>query len=372
MSNQAPPTIDETSLRPDLLESFKLPRASPPNFTDHIFKIVNGLELGIRVWPAENARYPAPFITWHHGGGFIAGSHWAPLPWMEPGLRQRGYHIVSPAYRLGPQATIDDQVEDCIDSITWCRTQLPSILGQDKVDIDRYVICGESAGGALVTLMGHRQLSPPPKAIINVYGAVDLLDPHFGILDKRDSHTATEPWNGEFSEQEIVAALSDHDPTHCLADALSWNEQERCSDREISKLWATDFTFSKPIRLRAEVHIYRSTRLSLASCLHTEGFKDDKEFHAWLRSVSALHLLGDKKTYPPTAFLHGTADSAVPLSQSQKMASKLRSMGVPTVECYESGGPHVFDNVYKSPSVAGWDTYIQPILDFVDKQLSDS
>ncbi len=343
MSQQAAPAADNSSLRPDLVEAFKLPRESPSNFTDHVFKTVNGLELGIRIWPAANATFPAPFVSWHHGGGFIAGSHFAPLSWLEPGFRQRGYHLVSPAYRLGPQGTFENQIEDCLDSINWCRKHLPSILGEKKVDIDRYIICGESAGGALVALMGL-QLSPPPKVVINVYGAVDFLDPHFGLLDKTVKQHP--PWVGEFSQEELLTALKDSNPDNCLADALSWNEQETCTEEQLSRLWATKFSYSEAIRRRAELHIFRSTHLSLRSCFGGDDMSDS-EFAAWLQSFSALHALDGRTTYPPTAFLHGTADAAVPIDQSKKMAQKLRVMGVDTVECYEPGGPHVFDNVYK-------------------------
>lgn len=345
MSQQAPLSMAAAGLRPDLVESFALPRASPPGFTDHIFKTAHGVELGIRVWPAANATYPAPFVTWHHGGAFIAGSHFAPLSWMEPGLRQRGYHMVTPAYRLGPQVTLDEQVQDGVDSIAWCREHLPRILGADKVNVDRYVICGESAGGTLVTLMGHR-LDPPPKAIIEAYGIVDFLDKHFGVPGKGSEPGDLPSWEGEFTEEQLHAALRDRDPSHCLTDALFRDEQQRCSEDQLSELWATDFKYTDAIRLRAELHIYRSDRPFIAHAVERERFNSDGELFAWLGSVSAIRLLDGKTTYPPTAFLHGIDDTAVPMAQSQRMAATLREMGVPTVECYEHG-PHVFDNVYK-------------------------
>jgi acetyl esterase/lipase len=264
---------------------------------------------------------------------------------MEPGLRQRGYHMVSPAHRLGPQITLEEQVQDCVDSIAWCREHLPRILGADKVDVDRYVICGESAGGTLVALLGHK-LDPPPKAIIEAYGVVDFFDKHFGVLDKSPKLDDQPPWEGEFTEEQLHAELRDQDPSHCLTDALSWDEQQRCSEEQLSQLWATDFKYTRAIRLRAELHIYRSTRLSISSAFQREKFSSDEELSTWLSSVSAILLLDGKTTYPPTAFLHGIDDTAVPLAQSQRLAEKLKEIGVPTVECYEHG-PHVFDNVYK-------------------------
>ena len=248
--------------------------------------------------------------------------------------------MISPAYRLGPQVTIDDQVQDSIESIKWCREHLPGILGRDKVDVDRYVICGESAGGVLVTLMGIH-LSPPPRAIIDVYGVVDFLDPYMNRQRRQDLPF----WHGEFTVEEIKELLADRDRANCLTDSLSWNEDEKCSEEKISELWATDFKYNRRIRLQKALHQYCSIRGNPNSH-QGERFKTPEERPHWLKSVSALHLLDATSTYPPTAFLHGTADEAVPLEQSKKMAEKLREMGVLTVECYAPGGPHVFDNVY--------------------------
>ena len=181
-----------------------------------------------------------------------------------------------------------------------------------------------------------------------MYGVVDFLDPHFGMVGvEKDKRAELGPWKGEFTESEILEAMNDRKPENAMVDALSWNEPDRVTDTEISKLWATDFKYTRPHRLRCEVHQYRSTRLSLKRCFQPERFKDEEGWKDWLVSQSALRQLDGRKTYPPTAFLHGTGDEAVPLEQSQRMAEKLRAMGVPTVECYEPGGPHVFDNVYK-------------------------
>ncbi|KAH8898166.1 alpha/beta-hydrolase [Thozetella sp. PMI_491] len=355
-----------------------LPRPAHPGFSDHKFTAAHGSELSIRVWPADPpVSTPAPFVSWTHGGGFLAGNHYAPLAWMEPGFRQRGYHLVSHNYRLNPQANTDDQLADCLAAIAWCRANLPSILGADKVDVDRYVICGESAGGHLVTLMAH-YLSPPPRAVIDAYGIVDLPASWIFHGDGEPPNPEDAPaWEGEFSEAELEAFLEDRDPANVVTDSLFWTENKWYTEPVVSKAWLADFKYTRRIRLQGELHVWRSglfkraagPRLVRKGTLHAERFADRAALEKYVRSISPATLLEGKTWYPPTAFLHGSGDEDVDLEQSQSMAKRLKDMGVPVVECYEEGEPHVFDNKYTSPDVEGWETYIQPILDFCNEHV---
>lgn len=43
----------------------RLPPAAPAGFTDHTFKSSSGVELAVRVWPADPpVSEPAPFVLW--------------------------------------------------------------------------------------------------------------------------------------------------------------------------------------------------------------------------------------------------------------------------------------------------------------------
>ncbi|KAK3686177.1 Alpha/Beta hydrolase protein [Podospora appendiculata] len=359
---------------------------APPNFTDHTYTSSTSTPLSVRVWPASPPPSPgspaAPFIAWVHGGGYIGGSHFIPFPWLMAGFQRRGYHLVMLNYRLAPQASLDAQLADCVEQIAWCRANLPSILGADKVDVDRYVVGGESAGGTFSTLMGLC-LQPPPRAVVDVYGVVDFIGlEQLGMNEPARDEVGEEvdEWKGEFSEDTLRAYLADRDPANVLTDALSWNEMELISDVELSKRWVTDFRYNERIRLQAELHIWRSLRnepSGLLSCtMHSERFEGDElALRQFVSSMSPHRVLlerrasGAKVEYPPTAFLHGTGDVDVPISQSREMARVLRESGVDVVESYEPEMPHVFDAKYTGPDVEGWDTYIQPILDFVNEHV---
>jgi acetyl esterase/lipase len=332
-----------------------LPRAAPAGFTDFVFKSVHGLDLSLRIWPANIgliAKIRAPFVIWTHGGSFLVGKHYAPLVWLDPGLRARGYHIVSHSYRLAPQARIDESLSDCIDAVVWCRVNLPKVLGADHVDVDRYVVCGDSSGGALATLMGHH-LNPSPKAIIDVYGVVDFESMGWLEDDPEDKLTPNESskWKGEFSEVELAAFLADRDPANALDTAPPWIG--RYNEEQLSEQWGTRFRYTRRIRLQTELHVWRTNRGRrgiksdlLKAVMHKEKFVDRNSLAEFVASVSPLQLLDGKSRYPPTAFLHGITDSVVPISQSVEMAERLRKMGVAVMECYVPDVNHGFDSIY--------------------------
>ena len=94
---------------------------------------------------------------------------------MYRAFQQYGYHIVSAAYRFMPEASFDEILTDCKDSLAWSIAHLPEILGKDRINIEKYVVGGDSAGGTLSTLAGHL-FEPKPKVVINVFGLVDSLD----------------------------------------------------------------------------------------------------------------------------------------------------------------------------------------------------
>lgn len=368
--------------RADVAESLSKARPAPDGFTDHVFKTEHGVELGARVWPAPdnatNGRGPRPFVTWTHGGAFVGGNHFAPLSWLVPGFHALGYHVVSNAYRLCPQVDLEAGIGDCVDFIAWCRRELPGIIGEDKVDVDRYVITGESGGGYMVTNMATRLLDPAPRAVVDVYGLVDLFDPYNGLFEQVDQ-SAYPAWGSdqdaplqqEFSEERILSVIrGDRDPAHAVSAALFAGSQVLESEVQLAAAWKTPFPFTERVRLQAAVHSYLSStwpmggrhRSAPTALLHPERFAavtDDKneqdreeKFRAFARTVSPMQILdtdpyvGGAKMYPPTAFLHGSADVAVPLDQTERFATRLRALGVETLVSVEPDEPHVFDQVY--------------------------
>jgi len=233
--------------------------------------------------------------------------------------------------------------------------------------VDRYAIAGESAGGFMVMAMALQLTSltvPPPRAVVDIYGLIDLFDARSALFTPIDPTHVWPAWTGEFSEEEVLAAVHDHDPAHALADAPFHEGQLDMSDAELGTSWATTFEVTKRVRLQCAVHTWVSRhgargRAMYTALFHPERFADEEEVKRYARTLSPYQVLetevytSGRRVFPPTAFMHGSVDEAVPVSQSVKMEERLRGLGVDTVMCVEPGGPHVYDQVY-SVSNAWW------------------
>jgi acetyl esterase/lipase len=266
--------------------------------------------------------------------------------WVVPAFQLYGYHVVSVAYRFLPHVSLPEEVGDCKDALVWCFEHLPSILGADTIDTARYVVAGDSAGGTLSTICGH-VFEPKPKAVIDVFGVVDITDKYFHTPLPEDQPN---PW-GEYSqprdEQELEKLLGDRDPSKAeVICPWDWELEPNMSVEDLRLFWGTpDFTPSEKDFLRMDMVKHSGKRSNKFSILFRREKLSDEEFLAKCKEWSSYYMLDERKReYPPTFFLHGTGDTAVPVEQSSMMAKKLRELGVPVGEAYCEGGQHCFEN----------------------------
>ncbi|KAJ0343864.1 hypothetical protein COL154_008896 [Colletotrichum chrysophilum] len=155
------------------------------------YKTVSGHEITTNVLIPKQllskpSTTPAPIILRYHGGGFIAASSMFPAffqPWHFQLAERHSAVIVSPNYRLCPEATMEELMSDIEDHFTWVQTKLASFVqektgGKVAVDISRILTAGDSAGGYMSLMAG---LLHPDKirACTAAYPGIDLKDPHF-------------------------------------------------------------------------------------------------------------------------------------------------------------------------------------------------
>lgn len=263
---------------------------------------------------------------------------------MYQAFQQYGYHIVSAAYRYMPQASFDDIIDDCKDSLAWCLKELPSVLGADRIDLDRYVVAGDSAGGTISTLMGHL-FEPKPKVVIDVFGMVDSLD-----LVETDRATPLEKWSRDYGKDLdtiMDKAKRDQDPANAeIICPWYWEFPENMDPADLQSFWGRpDWETTDKHFFRMDLNNYLQMKGERFPVLYRKDrFKTEDEWVAYSKSVSPFHLLDNATSYPPTFILHGTADTPVPVEQSYKFAQKLKKMGVPVDARYKEGGEHCFEN----------------------------
>jgi acetyl esterase/lipase len=128
---------------------------------------------------------PRPTILRYHGGGLVGGSSlYAPFfnPWYLELAKENLAIIVSPNYRLLPESSVTDILEDVEDHWQWTHRAMPQSLeetaGTLQADLSRIMTVGDSAGGYLSLQMGLDHASEI-RAVNAVYPVVDFKTPQF-------------------------------------------------------------------------------------------------------------------------------------------------------------------------------------------------
>ena len=239
-----------------------------------------------------------PVVVWLHGGALIMGSRSGVPKQLLELARDHGFVVVSLDYRLGPEAKLPDIIEDLKDGLQWVRDSGGELFDADP---SRMVVAGASAGGYLA-LMSGITIAPPPSAIVSYWG--------FGNVDS--------DWTTKPSEAYRKGKLIE--------------KEDAWSGVGGSVLTGTNQTNG---RGRATFFLYL------------------KQTGQWLDAVGGFDPESDRETitpfcpirnvspkFPPTLFLHGTADNDVPVEQSIAMAQALKRHGVAHELITIEGGGH--------------------------------
>lgn len=86
-----------------------------------------------------------PVIVWFHGGGLTGGQKFIPAELMD-----QGYVIVAPNYRLIPDVTVSECIDDAAEAVNWVINNIAE-YGGDPLQI---FVSGHSAGGFLTSMIG--------------------------------------------------------------------------------------------------------------------------------------------------------------------------------------------------------------------------
>lgn len=265
--------------------------------TAYPYKTVDQLKIQADVYRHEDT-VKRPVIVWLHGGALIMGSRGGVPKQLRDLAEQEGFVLVSLEYRLAPEAKLSEIIEDLKDGLKWVRQAGPELFHADP---SRLVVAGASAGGYLALMSGIVS-DPPPLAIVSYWG--------FGDVDGDWTTKPSEAYRkGKLIEKETAWA--------------GVGEQVLTS------------TNPQNGRGRSTFFLYL------------------KQTGRWINAVSGLDPQTDREKltpfcpirnlspkYPPTLFLHGTADRDVPVEQSLDMARELNRHGVARELITIEGGGH--------------------------------
>ena len=154
------------------------------------YKTVHGHAITLNViYPKSLTKSPStgsPVMIRIHGGGLLAASSMFPdffARWVLELAERHSAIIVSPDYRLIPEANGTDILEDIEEAWKWIHSCLSGYLEKEAggsifPDLNRIITAGESAGGYLSVILS---LSHPDKirSTMAQYPMIDLKSPFF-------------------------------------------------------------------------------------------------------------------------------------------------------------------------------------------------
>jgi acetyl esterase/lipase len=252
----------------------------------YTYKTVGKLRIGADVYRVPDGKIK-PVVVWLHGGALIVG-HRSHVPQDLLDLcAGEGYALVSFDYRLAPEVKLPDIIADIEDAFRWLRQKGPGLL---RIDPDRMVVTGGSAGGYLTLTTGYR-VKPRPRALVSYWG--------YGDVDG-DWYTKPSAFyrkQGLISKEEAYKGIGSHVHTGPIGQEANDRGRFYRYLRQ-NGLWTPVVTGFDPEKDRAKLDPYCP-----------------------VRNVTA--------DYPPTLLVHGTVDTDVPFELSANMAKELTRHKVP-------------------------------------------
>ena len=223
---------------------------------------------------------------------------------MRRGAQKYGYACVSADYRLAPQVSIKEIMEDVKDSISFIRNELPQHVPEGAVDVKRLAVCGSSAGGYLALLAGL-YVHPKPNVVVAIYPITDPLGAFFTNLQPAPM--------GLYAamEEELAPYL---DPK---AEPVANCVPEAAKDS------------------RMHMAVFTTMSANLAELVGIPEAEDAAPFRV-SRNVFEHGL-------PPAYFLHGDADSAVGVEQADEVVGAMLGLGVEVQYERVHGKDHFFN-----------------------------
>jgi acetyl esterase/lipase len=322
---------------------------------DFVYKTVSNLDLKITFFlPETPSSSPQPVCLYFHGGGLFTGTRFSWIPeWLKNDCLTRGYGLATAGYRLLPQVSGHEIVDDIVDAYTFVYTKANELLPSKAIDTDRIFVAGNSSGGYCAAIVGA-QASPRPKAVISVYGMVDIQSewwntPHPDdlIIEGRTRAPDYETRFVDVFESDIVETEVE------VYDDPEWLPSTKAEELQYNRRFMLDESIRKGNFGSILTH-----EPGLSAML-AKGEPVPKKHQR------VCPFFGVDRDYPPTAIIHGTDDTLVPLSASEGFEKVLKESNVKYV-FLTAPGEHGFDG---QPSEEVYKKVLKKAMQFVDEVL---
>ncbi|KAJ4383609.1 hypothetical protein N0V86_001664 [Didymella sp. IMI 355093] len=293
-------TLDDTT--PETrFDSFHIYRTSYKKINDQ------AIDVGI-LTPKSPKPGRHPILVKFHGGGLVTGDC-VYAPWFAayfvPFIHRTNAIVVSPNYRLVPEHTGADILEDLNDFWTWLLNgSLKQYLTSQNVDLEldfeHILASGDSAGGYMALMSGLTQPKGTIRTVLAQYPMTDSL--------------RREPSETFVDQPAPPASLLDG----YLENIISGVVMSSCIP---------------PARMDLSYVLSAYGR-------YLEFFGEDEMM--W-----PLYLIEEKQQLPPTWIHHGDADTAVSIEDSKAFTAKYAKLGLEVKLKILIGEEHGFDTQAK-------------------------
>jgi arylformamidase len=99
-------------------------------------------------FPSPAARPDAPTLIAIHGGLWFLFDRWI-MHFLVPAFAAAGVHVACPSYRLAPENSLGEIVNDCRRAVTCLAAHAPDL----GLNIERFSVLGHSAAGQLAAIV---------------------------------------------------------------------------------------------------------------------------------------------------------------------------------------------------------------------------
>ncbi len=168
-------------------------------------------EIPVRIYVPDGDG-PFPGVVYLHGGGWVIGGLDTHDKICRALGRRAGAVVVSVDYRRAPEHAFPAALEDSVDAVAWVADNAAAL----RIDSQRLVIAGDSAGGAMSTIVAAkaRDTGGPALALqVLVYPVADLSS--FDTASHREfaeDHFLTQSLMEWFATQYIPRAADRTQP----------------------------------------------------------------------------------------------------------------------------------------------------------------
>lgn len=291
--------------------------------------------------PSSPSTDPLPVFIWWHGGGLIQGARQSMAPHLKRVVDKFNIAVVSTDYRLAPQVRVPEIMKDMQDCFAYVVEKLPADLkarGEEvKLDTDRIVLSGSSAGGWQCLMVGLGMCEGSTRAQLEKVRGIAAIYP---------ITTMDHPF---FLRKQVPFGGTLKDDPDSFAEFRDPNAPVTANTASVEH--------------RKKFYMHAQQEGLFPSLL----FSDEQMKQGWMQKTDVVTFLKgsseeQRKAFPPVYIVHGEKDSAVDVDHARRLEKALKEVGASVKYDEVPGRDHLWDQLEPEENLdALWEFTMQKL-----------